>query len=213
MDNAKLESLRREYQDQSLTLDEIHQDPFCQFQRWLDEALSAACDDATAMVLSTVDESLCPDSRVVLLKGIEDGAFIFYSHFKSKKAIQIQQNNAVGLNFYWAACCRQVRIRGHAQPVAEHVSDIYFSTRPRASQISALISPQSQAIDPCALEASYDRYESAHQGKTLSRPNNWGGYAIKPYYFEFWQGRERRLHHRMRYDRIDGAWEIKALAP
>ena len=166
------------------------------------------------MVLSTVDEKSCPDSRVVLLKGLEEGNFIFYTNYQSAKSMQIQNNPYAALNFYWPQMARQVRIRGRVKKVSTKQSDEYFSSRPIKSQLSAIVSPQSQEImDRASLEHALNDLIQQHGQELVVRPNHWGGYMVIPEEIEFWQGRDNRLHDRIQYCRQEGAWIRRRLAP
>ena len=209
-----LSDIRREYGQLSLSEDNVHACPMAQFKEWFSQILESEKNDPTAMVLSTVDEAGHPDSRVVLLKGLEEGAFIFYTNYESAKSKQIHQHPYVALNFYWPNCVRQVRVRGAIVRVSKEQSDAYFASRPLASQCSAKISPQSQEITGrLALERALNDLISAHHEAPVMRPLHWGGYAVIPDEIEFWQGRDNRLHDRVKYYREDGTWVHRWLAP
>ena len=208
-----LADIRREYGDLSLNEQDVQACPIAQFQLWLSDILQTEIHDPTAMVLSTVDVDGQPDSRVVLLKGIDDGAFIFYSNYTSVKAHQIQANSAVALNFYWPSMARQVRVRGKVKFTSAKQSDDYFSSRPLASQWSALISPQSSQISGRAeLEQALEALRKQDEVPII-RPDHWGGYCVVPHEVEFWQGRDNRLHDRIQYISQDSAWTYRRLAP
>lgn len=208
-----LADIRREYGDLCLNEQDIQASPITQFQRWFSAILQTETHDPTAMVLSTVDAEGRPDSRVVLLKGIDEGAFIFYTNYTSIKAQHIQANAAVALNFYWPSMARQVRIRGHATLAKQQQSDDYFLSRPKASQWSALISPQSSEISSRAdLEQAIEALRQ-HNEEPIVRPEHWGGYCVTPYEIEFWQGRDNRLHDRIQYTLQDNRWTYRRLAP
>lgn len=209
-----LSNIRREYGELSLTESSMPDSPITQFESWFQAVLKVEKSDPTAMVLSTVDENGYPDSRVVLLKGIEAGAFIFYTNYQSVKAIQISQVPYVALNFYWPQMARQVRIRGRIKPVSRVESDAYFSTRPFYSQLSSMASHQSRALkDRTELEQAFNRLIETHQQKTVVRPDYWGGYRVMPDEIEFWQGRDNRLHDRIQYVCHSGQWQHRRLAP
>lgn len=208
-----LADIRREYGDLSLKENEIQACPIAQFQLWFSDILKTEVHDPTAMVLSTVDAAGRPDSRVVLLKGIEDGAFIFYTNYTSIKAHQIKANPTVALNFYWPTMARQVRVRGEVRFTSQKQSDEYFSSRPLASQWSALISPQSAEISGRAeLEVALEALRLQNEVPVI-RPDHWGGYCVLPFEVEFWQGRDNRLHDRIQYIRHEGFWTFRRLAP
>ncbi|BCA96739.1 pyridoxine/pyridoxamine 5'-phosphate oxidase [Legionella antarctica] len=209
-----LADIRRDYGELSLSEDSASLNPIAQFKVWLEDVLKNEKNDPTAMVLSTVDEKNCPDSRVVLLKGLQEGNFVFYTNYQSAKAIQIQNNPYAALNFYWPQMARQVRIRGRIKKVSKAQSDEYFSSRPVKSQLSAIVSPQSQEIqDRDFLEHALNELILQQGQELVVRPNNWGGYMIIPDEIEFWQGRDSRLHDRIQYYRLEGKWEHRRLAP
>jgi pyridoxamine 5'-phosphate oxidase len=212
--NPILGHIRREYGNDSLSEDNVLNSPIEQFNFWLSDVLLVEKNDPTAMLLSTVDESGHPDSRVVLLKGVEDGTFVFYTNYQSTKSIQINHNPYVALNFYWPAFARQVRIRGRAVRVSDAQSDAYFASRPKASQLSAIASPQSLEISSRhELEARLNELIASHQQITVMRPIHWGGYRVIPDEFEFWQGRDNRLHDRIHYFINNEEWRHRRLAP
>lgn len=208
-----LADIRREYGDLCLNQKEVQACPIAQFQLWFSDILQTETHDPTAMVLSTVDEQGHADSRVVLLKGIGEGAFVFYTNYNSIKAQQMNQNPSVALNFYWPSMARQVRVRGRVTRTSEQQSDDYFLSRPIASQWSALISPQSSEIcDREELVQALEELREKNQ-QPIIRPQHWGGYIVTPDEFEFWQGRDNRLHDRIHYLRKDNAWVLRRLAP
>lgn len=207
-----LSDIRRDYGELSLNESLAQNDPIAQFRLWFEDVLTNEKNDPTAMVLSTTDAQGHPDSRVVLLKGIEAGNFIFYTNYLSTKGQQIAANPHVALNFYWPQMSRQVRIRGSIEKINCKDSDKYFSTRPYKSQLSAIISPQSQEISRSALEAAFNALLDTKQAP-LVRPDNWGGYQVIPSEFEFWQGRDNRLHDRVQYKKQEEKWMHHQLAP
>lgn len=205
--------IRREYGDLRLNQNEVQACPIAQFQLWFSEILQTETHDPTAMVLSTVDEQGHADSRVVLLKGIEDGSFIFYTNYNSIKAQQMGFNSAVSLNFYWPSMARQVRVRGSVFRTSEQQSDDYFQSRPVISQWSALISPQSSEITNREdLEKALEELLLKNK-QPIIRPRHWGGYCVTPHEVEFWQGRDNRLHDRIQYRRHENIWVNRRLAP
>lgn len=210
----KLQNIRRDYGQDSLAENSIQSNPFAQFQHWLDEAIRSNNTDPTAAVLATVDQQGRPDTRLVLLKEIEDERLIFYTNYQSAKAKQMEYNRFVSLNFYWPFLAWQVRIRGEVEKTSTAMSDDYFATRPRGSQISAIASAQSEVIASReALEKRVDELKIEFGQQAIPRPDNWGGYAIDPFEFEFWQGRDNRLHDRIRYKKQRKFWCIERLAP
>lgn len=209
-----LSNIRREYGQLSLSLDNSVVCPFTQFKHWFSQALNTEPNDPTSMVLSTIDEHGHPDSRVVLLKGIEDEKFVFYTNYQSNKSRQMQQHPFVALNFYWPSLARQIRVKGTVAKVSHKQSDAYFASRPFASQCSSIISPQSRVIHSRdELEQSLNELIQNSQQKTMMRPIHWGGYEITSTEIEFWQGRDSRLHDRLQYYREEGLWFRRMLAP
>lgn len=206
--------IRREYGDLELNEKILEANPFNQFKIWFEATLITEKSDPTAMVLSTVDENGWPDSRVVLLKGIENDTFIFYTNYDSNKAIQLQHTPYAALNFYWPQMARQIRIRGRVKRTPREDSDLYFSNRPLESQLSAIASPQSREIvDRQVLEDAFNRLLHEYRQKPVVRPRNWGGFYIIPDEMEFWQGRDNRLHDRFHYLRQNDNWIVRRLAP
>jgi len=206
--------IRREYGQLSLSQETAKACPIEQFQCWFAEVVKTEKSDPTAMVLSTIDEVGHPDSRVVLLKEVEKGSFIFYTNYDSAKAIQIQKHPYVALNFYWPEMARQVRIRGHVNRTSTAKSDAYFSSRPKISQLSAIASPQSREIaSRSCLEEKLNALLVEYQQQPIVRPTHWGGYAVIPDEVEFWQGRDNRLHDRVLYSFQEGIWHCRCLAP
>lgn len=206
--------IRREYGELNLNEDTMAGDPIEQFKLWFEEVLQKEKNDPTAMVLSTVDERGYPDSRVVLLKEIEGGNFLFYTNYQSAKAMQLQHTPYAALNFYWPQMARQVRVRGRVKKVSEQQSDEYFHSRPVKSQFSAIVSPQSKEItNRLALENALNELIEQHGQEPVVRPEHWGGYMIIPDEIEFWQGRDNRLHDRIHYCRPKGQWIHRRLAP
>jgi pyridoxamine 5'-phosphate oxidase len=208
----KLANIRREYGHHELQESSLPDDPLIVFNAWLTEELNCEDNDPTAMVLATVDAHGHPDSRVVLLKEITNNQFVFYTNYESTKAQQLKHQAYAALNFYWRQLARQIRIRGRVEKLPAKQSDAYFATRPRASQCSALVSKQSRVLASREdLEKKLD--ELFHSGKAIVRPNDWGGYALSPHEFEFWQGRDSRLHDRIKYTLKGTQWSHSRLAP
>jgi len=211
-----IKDLRTDYQKGELNRTDLHDSPFVQFAQWFDQALN---DDSViepnGMVLSTVSADQKPSSRVVLLKGLSDRGFIFYTNYSSRKGSELLTNPHAALNFWWRAQQRQVRIEGRVEKITPQKSDDYFSSRPQGSQLSAMVSPQSKPIPNRAYlseRLQQLRNELAAQTK-IERPQHWGGYELTPDLVEFWQGRSSRLHDRFRYELRDATWTIERLAP
>lgn len=208
----KLEDLRRNYSGNVLEEQTLPLSPIILFEDWLSAAIEQDMMDAHAFVLSTVDENNLPDARVVLLKSIKSEKFIFYTNYESQKAHQLAKQNHVAMNFYWSGLDRQVRIWGICEKTSRKDSQDYFLSRPKESQISAIISRQSHVIaNRAALLQDYEAL--AAKQKHLQCPDYWGGYAITPTQFEFFQGQKNRLHDRIRYKQKDHNWSIQRLAP
>lgn len=209
----RLADIRRQYGELSLSIEDVESSPVAQFERWFTEIIKSATADPTAMVLSTVDKMGHPDSRVVLLKGIANGNFHFYTNYKSPKSMQMHSTPFVALNFYWPHMSRQVRIKGQISKLSSKESDEYFSSRPIASQISAIASPQSELVDNRDELLQSINKLMAENFANLARPKFWGGYKVIPHEFEFWQGRDNRLHDRIQYILKNSSWELRRLAP
>jgi len=212
--NETLESLRVSYQASSLDAKDCDSDPLIQFDQWLQHAILSKCDEPNSFILSTVKNNR-PRGRVVLLKGIHNTEFVFYTNYKSAKGHEIEKNENVALTFLWLPLQRQVRIEGKVTKVPEALSDDYFGKRPRGSQIGAIASPQSTILESRkSLEELFLRAEEKFEGEEkLPRPNHWGGYGITPDYIEFWQGRPNRMHDRICYEKDLEKWKIYRLAP
>ncbi len=206
-------SNRREYGERSLNEEDAADSPFVQFDKWFADALSEEVRDPTAMVLSTVDARGCPNSRVVLLKGLEDGAFVFYTNYESTKAIELAHTPYAALNFYWPELSRQVRVRGSVERVSRSVSDAYFSSRSVMSQCSAIVSPQSRVIDSReTLLHKAEQLMEKQAAEAIVCPSYWGGFSVLAEDIEFWQGRDHRLHDRILYEKKESVWSKLRLA-
>jgi len=214
MKKNSLSSIRREYGSRRLLESNIAADPISQFKLWFDEIVTDEFEP-TAMTVATVDASGIPDIRVVLLKDIINGHFVFYTHYDSAKGKELALNPHIALNFFWMKCSRQVRVRGTVQKVSPEMSNVYFASRPRASQISAVVSHQSTIIDNRTLleEQILSLTQKYGAEKNIPRPEEWGGYAVIPAEIEFWQGRDNRLHDRIRYRKENDQWIIERLSP
>ena len=192
---------------------DAHADPLLQFERWFKDALAAKLPLANAMTLATVSPDGAPDARIVLLKGVDDGAFVFYTNYESRKGRQLAAKPLACLVFLWTQLERQVRIEGRVEKVAPAESDKYFLSRPAGARLSASASAQSEVVpDRTFLETEVEKIKTMH-GDNPPRPAHWGGYRVIPSQIEFWQGRENRLHDRLLYTSAQGAWRIERLAP
>ncbi len=207
--------LRQSYQRDDLAEKDVLDDPIAQFQRWFDEALASDTHEPNAMTLATVGGDGQPSARIVLLKGIEPGGFVFYTNYDSRKGRELDAQGRAALVFWWPPLERQVRVEGRAERVDAAESDAYFASRPHGSRLGALASPQSQPIpDRDALEQRLHDLEARFPaGTSVPRPDSWGGYRVVPSAIEFWQGRPNRLHDRLRYTRHGDAWQRERLAP
>ncbi len=205
--------LRREFDFDSLDKEDLPENPLDFFNSWLEKALKENIKDANAFVLSTAHKDEI-DSRVVLLRDAYEEGLEFYTNYGSKKGKDILSNKNVALNFFWADFDRQIRIKAQLEVLSEKLSDRYFSSRPRESQIGAWASLQSQELDDRkSLEERYQHYKEKFEGEKVPRPAFWGGYLAKPFYYEFWQGRKSRLHDRFCYVKKEKVWLIKRLYP
>lgn len=226
--DTPLSDIRKEYKKSKLTRNTVSEAPFGQFARWLDDALHCGEDEPTAMIVATVSPDGHPSTRTVLLKGVENGRFIFYTNYESRKGQQLAANPRISLSFVWHKLERQVHIEGTAVKCSPQESDAYFSTRPYKSKIGARVSPQSHAINSRReIIRAFVKEAAKLAGQTVQRPGNWGGFAVTPTRFEFWQGRESRLHDRFLYTLREGershpaasphpesgSWDIVRLAP
>lgn len=210
-----LHDKRKVYEKSQLIESEIKQNPIEQFRDWFLEASeSAMISEANAMAVSTVEEDGCPRTRMVLLKAYTHEGFIFYTNYSSRKGKAIESNHKACLHFFWPNLERQIIIKADLEKVAENLSDGYFHSRPKGSQLGAVVSPQSQVIPNREfLEEKLKELEKEYENTEVPRPSNWGGYLARPYEIEFWQGRPNRLHDRIIYTLEDLDWKISRLAP
>ena len=205
--------LRQEYMRAGLSETDADADPIRQFEQWFEDALRARLPLPNAATLATVTANGAPSARVVLLKGIERGSFVFYTNYLSRKGRELEARAAACLVFLWSELERQVRVEGGVEKVSSAESDEYFATRPLGARLSAWASPQSETVpSPEALEKSMEEARKRH-GAEPARPSHWGGYRVIPQVIEFWQGRADRLHDRLLYRRSAGGWRIERLAP
>lgn len=209
-----LRDIRNNYQKYTLDENSLPGSPIHLFNLWLNEALQKEVNEPTAMVLATCMNDV-PDTRIVLLKEVKNDNFLFYTNYNSTKAKQISANKHVALNFFWAELERQVRIKGTISKVEESLSEDYFNTRPRDSQLGAWTSAQSQVLESREeLEQKFKDTTALFHGRPIPKPPHWGGYQITPNEIEFWQGRPGRLHDRIRYFKQGtNQWEYKRLSP
>jgi pyridoxamine 5'-phosphate oxidase len=212
---ADLAALRREYGDRGLDLPDLAADPTVMFRRWLDDTVESGLHEPNAMVVSTVSGEGRPSSRMVLLKGLDERGFTFYTNYESRKGRDLEANPAVALLFPWHDLQRQVRVEGTATRVSRTESEAYFSSRPRGSQLGAWASPQSREVSSRGeLDELYQGVEDRfHDSAGVPLPPQWGGYLVRPDVVEFWQGRKGRMHDRLVYTREGEGWATTRLAP
>ncbi len=211
-----LEDYRKSYEKNALSRENLNENPFQQFRTWFVEVDEAGnVDEANAMTISTVGLDGFPKSRVVLLKSYDEYGFVFYTNYNSEKGKAILQNPKVCLSFFWPSAERQIIIKGKAQKMSNEESNRYFQSRPKGSQLGAIVSPQSQEIENRkVLVERLKSLEEKYENKEVEKPDDWGGFRVEPHSFEFWQGRPNRLHDRFLFEK-DGEldWKIKRLAP
>jgi len=214
-DTPEISALRRAYVAAGLSRADLADDPLEQFGCWMQQALEAYPDDATSMTLATAGADGWPAARIVLLKRFDAEGFCWFTDFRSEKGVQLEQNPKAELLFYWRGLERQVRIRGRVEQLNHDMGERYFHERPRGSQLSAAASHQTQPIDHRAtLEQRVAELDLQYDAGVIPCPLTWGGYRLIPELYEFWQGRENRLHDRFRY-RLDAGnqWQIERLQP
>ncbi len=211
----KLNRIRNDYSKKELSLEETGDDPTTFFRTWLHEAIQAEVNEPNAMDLATVSpESGRPSIRIVLLRSADEQGLTFFTNYNSQKGRDLEQHPQACVNFFWPELERQVRISGHVEKLSGRVSDEYFQSRPRESQIGAWTSDQSKEIkDRQELEDRFQAIAHKYEGKDVPRPPHWGGFLLKPEIFEFWQGRENRLHDRIRFSSSGRGWQASRLAP
>jgi pyridoxamine 5'-phosphate oxidase len=212
--NAQLAALRLEYTRSGLREEDVLPDAILQFERWMNEAIAAGAEEPNAMTLATATPEGTPHARVVLLKGVDARGFMFFTNYESAKGREIAANPRASLLFFWRELARQVRISGRAAPVSREDSEAYFATRPRGSQLGAWASAQSAPVKSrAALDAALAEATARFGAGPIPCPPRWGGYRVAAELIELWQGRENRMHDRLRYTRHGHAWTMERLAP
>lgn len=208
-------NLRHDFSKSSLNETDVNNSPALQFASWMKQALDSQIDEALAMVLSTVNKNGKPSGRVLYLREYGDDNFAFFTNYNSRKGEELSENNHACLTFFWRELERQVRIEGTVQKHSKEASDKYFYARPHYSKIGAWSSPQSKVLkNRSELESLVSSFDKRYQTEDVPRPEYWGGYVLKADYYEFWQGRESRLHDRIAYTlQEDMSWKIERLAP
>jgi pyridoxamine 5'-phosphate oxidase len=209
-----LNNIRREYKLNKLCEDSVQRNPFNQFEKWFDLVLKKGFVEPNAMILATSDNKARPSVRVVLLRGMSNNGITFFTNYESRKGQELLQNSSAALLFYWRELERQVKIEGKVKKISRAESQKYFDTRPVESRIAAWASEQSKKISGREyLEKRFKEFEHKFIGKKIPVPPDWGGFRLVPDYFEFWQGRESRLHDRICYKKVKKKWKIFRLAP
>ena len=211
---SSIADIRQDYKLKKLLEEDVSPDPFTQFNTWWEEVINAQILEPNAMTLCTASADGIPSARIVLLKGIADGGFLFFTNYNSYKSKDLSENPRACLVFFWKELERQVRITGVVEKTGAEKSDEYFNSRPQASRIGAWASPQSQVIESRDwLEKNNQEFTERFESNPLVRPSYWGGFILKPVTLEFWQGRRNRLHDRLQYQLTEGNWRIDRLAP
>jgi pyridoxamine 5'-phosphate oxidase len=215
MSSADLHQMRQDYTRESLTERDVDANPFRQFEKWFAQARESGLVEPNAMTLATASASGVPSARVVLLKGVDDRGFTFFTDYRSRKAAELGEGAPAALCFWWDVLQRQVRVEGTVTRVSQAESEAYFASRPRGNRLGAWASHQSSELASRELlEAAVARLEAKYpEGTDIPLPPHWGGFRLAPTRIEFWQGRPSRLHDRIVYTRAGGDWNIGRLSP
>ena len=214
-DSKKIHHLRENYSKGELSETSIDKNPLVQFQKWFDEAVTEKIPEPNAFILATSMIDFKPSARVMLLKGVENDSFVFFTNYESRKGKELTWNPYAAMVFLWLPLQRQVRIEGRVEKISMEESEKYFQSRPRESQLGTLASQQSTVIENRnMLEAKYAELEKKYEGKEIPKPDFWGGFKVIPAIVEFWQGRPSRMHDRIRYMHTgENNWLIERLSP
>ena len=215
MKPEELSQLRKDYTMHSINEDDVNNSPVIQFEKWWKDATDTAILEMNAMTVATTGNDGMPDARIVLLKGVDEKGFVFFTNYNSTKSKQLEQNGNCCLLFFWKELERQVRITGVAEKISATESITYFNSRPEGSKLGAWASPQSTVVAGKAmLIETYQYYAERFKHGEIPKPPHWGGYRVKPVRIEFWQGRPSRMHDRILYTKApEGNWKIERLAP
>lgn len=213
--DERIAELRTEYSHKTLSESGVEADPIKQFNIWWQDALEAKITEVNAMTVATASADGMPSARTMLLKGFSENGFVFFTNYNSYKGQQLAENPKACLVFFWKELERQVRVTGIIEKTSDEENDAYFQSRPKASQVGAITSPQSQVIEGREwLDDRYKQLTEQFEKTTVRRPEHWGGFLVRPVIIEFWQGRPGRLHDRIQYTVLaDGNWKIERLAP
>jgi pyridoxamine 5'-phosphate oxidase len=212
--NPAIADLRQDYRQAALLEADADRDPIVQFQTWFDAAVAAELPEPNAMTLATATPDGIPSARIVLLKGVDDRGFVFFTNYNSNKGQEILANPQAAIVFLWTELERQVRIQGRVEQIAAAESDEYFYSRPPGSRLGAWASEQSAVIpDRSVLDDRLTELQTTYADQEIPRPEHWGGFRVMPTVIEFWQGRSSRLHDRLRYQLIEGTWVVDRLSP
>jgi len=214
IDGERLLALRTEYESAGLSRADLTEDPSQLFGRWFSQAWDAGLAEPHAFVLATADSRARPSARTVLMRGTDPDGIVFYTNYESQKGQELGRNPWAAGVFLWLPLHRQVRVEGRVEKVSEERSDVYFRSRPAGSRLSAVASPQSEAVpDRAWLEERMAELWRRFPDGEAPRPPEWGGYRLRPHRYEFWQGRPSRFHDRFQYRLRDGGWAVERLAP
>jgi pyridoxamine 5'-phosphate oxidase len=214
IENTHNANLMKKIASNELSENTVNKNPFIQFSEWYDDVIKLEISFYNAMVVATANNEAIPSVRVVFLKSYDENGFVFYTNYESHKAKDLIENPLASLLFHWKELERQIRIVGKVEKTSKEESEIYFHSRPKDSQISAWASKQSSIItNRIHLENEFIKYKNQFDDKEVPLPPFWGGFRVIPFYFEFWKGRENRLHDRIAYQKENNNWKIFRLSP